>query len=225
MVPQFNLNNALYIIEAIFFGVLIFYQRRQWKKRKKAEPEGKYGFDNAAPFDIQFAMDSRLQAVSYDEIVPNLRMGFPTDHDSKIYLSQRASGPADGSPPGRPLVLEITLEDVRHCDWLTLERTTEFLDPAARYDFKISIRARCSRTTTLSTEICVPRIGHEDLRIPAGDIALTTEFQLFTLSSQLNGEMLKDADGTRPSRVIVFLPPVTGNRIEMTGFDVNVDRQ
>ncbi len=212
--------SILVLVELVFIASVMLSRNRNRKFKSVSALE----FDNTAPFEVPFAVDSRLRAVSYEEVVPNFRIGFDARHGSVISLSQVARTPSNRDAVTQSYVLSIFLEELRGCEWITIERATEPLAHSGMYKFLLSIRARSFGQSMLTAEIGIPKTNEEDHRVAIGAMSLTQEFQLFTLSAQLDGGVLSNVDPFRNSRVILFLPLTEGITIDFEELEIQIEK-
>ena len=222
MDDNFTLINALFLIEAAVLAVLIICRRRKYSK-SKVEVPSRYSFDNAAPFEICFAVDNSRHVEPYEEIVPNFRLDFDAKHGRDIALRQVAQQELISKKSDQRYLLSILLKGLHGCEWLSIERITEPLTESADYAYSVAIKARGSRPCTMLVEIYLPVVNGQDRKINVGSLSLNEAFQVFALSKNLNEVDLENVDSSRNSRLMLFLQVTESLTIDFEKFDIEVD--
>ena len=222
MEDSFTFTNALYLIEAALFAGMLLYRRRKTSKLK-AEVPAHYSFDNAAPFEIEYAVNSPMQVEPYQEIVPNFHLGFDAKHRSKILLSQTAQQKTNAHSSDQRYLLSILLKELGGCEWISIERSTEPLTDHLCCAYSVAIKARSSSPCAITVELHLPKINGRDQKVSICALSLNEEFQEFEFLKNLSAADIANVDSSKTPRMILFLPLMEGVTIDLEKFDIQVD--
>ncbi len=215
-----DFQNTIFSLAALFEFIFIMYLVFRLILKKKPVSNAVPDFYNVAPFEVAFAVNGKLRVTSYEEIVPHFWIGFENNLDALIEISQSPVDVTEADGAGRKFAVSVSLEDIKSCGWVTLERSTKALSKLGEYKVKVTVRAKSQNPSTLSAEICIPRMNEQDRRIVLDKIDLTSEYNSFTISTVLKDDALSNVDQSTNSRVILFLPPISGTVIDLLQFSI-----
>ncbi len=213
---------ATYTFAAVALIAIIaraYYLRH--KLRGVASSSGEFDFQNAAPFDLAYAVNTEIAARPNTEIVPGLYLYFNDSDKPRVFYRQRKNS-LPNENGSHPYFVRIAQNDVTDLEWLAVERRTELpvQKPGSRVECRV--HARTSEATTAKLLFIYQAETGEETRIELGPCHLSNEFSEFEMKVNLDDYRFKITDERILLRFVV-LPEIKQNlNLDIRSWDFEI---
>jgi len=222
MPQQMNLQDMLYVLEAVVLGaVIIFgYLFRRNRVKERISPSS-FAFGNSAPFELAYAVETEISAAPSTEIVPGLFLYFNESDQAGIFYGQWEN--RDLSSENARYCLRIIQRDVKEVEWLSLERRLESNGQKHVENVRWLIVGKSNFPTEITLAMIVVGKDGQSERIELGKHMLSSGFQKLQLGAKVGENLPASCLSPKVFRFIILVEVRSGLCIDFEAWDIDFD--
>lgn len=213
-----TLFDGVYVLEAVV-AVSLWIWRWRWRRRQKKME------DRPSPFILPFSWSGLKLVEPGKEFFPGYSLRFGEGERPIVRVGQELNHDIRKLHSLHRRVLVISVDTAVAETSISVERVLIPAMEARSHRVRGSIIARASSAVTLVAELIIPQPEAPDKTCYLEYSSPTSEFSSMSFDETLAWDQFAVVDATRPVRLALFLPRVSGIVVEIGAFDVEIEPQ
>ncbi|MEP6961647.1 MAG: hypothetical protein ABI995_06195 [Acidobacteriota bacterium] len=222
MPEQMNMQNMLYVFEAVVLGVIIIFGYLFRKRAKERSIPLRFAFDNSAPFELAYAVGTEIPSFPSTEIVSGLFMYFNEADNAKIFYGQLEN--EDSRFEAGRYCLRVTQREVTGVEWLSLERRLAANAEDRVKNVHLLVIGRSNLPTEIAVVMIMVREDGQSERSELGTHTLSSSFQEIRLEVKVGHSQTDLPSNPKVFRFIILLEVKAGLCVDLETWDVDFEQ-